>query len=86
MDSFLPWRQDIEIGLRPGAADLGILGKFAFSVDFCYFSKVFLHFSDSSFFGFFSGSGGVRRGRGRSLHARGRLLGPGDQYIKKSKN
>ena len=26
-----------EIGLRPGAADLGILGKFAFSADFLFF-------------------------------------------------
>ena len=32
----------IEIGLRPGAADLGILGKFAFSKFFLVFFKGFL--------------------------------------------
>ena len=33
----------IEIGLRPGAADLGILGKFALSAQFCYIFPGCLH-------------------------------------------
>ena len=32
---------NIEIGLRPGAADLGILGKFAFSVGFVICPRFF---------------------------------------------
>ena len=71
--------------LRPPTPILiGILGQFAFSADFCYFSG-FLRFSDFSFFFGFSGSGGVWRGRGRSLHAWGTFLEPADQCIKKSK-
>ena len=34
---------DIEIGLRPGAADLGILGKFALSAQCCYIFRGVLH-------------------------------------------
>ena len=64
--------------------DLGILGQFAFSVDFCYFSRFFAFFGFLVFFDF-SGSGGVQRGRGRSLHVQGTFLELGDQYIKKSK-
>ena len=62
----------IVIGLRPGAADLEILGKFTFSADFCYFTIFF------TFFGFLDFL--VFRGREASGGVGGGPYMPGERF------